>query len=56
LPQLRSKKYKRYFNKSNDFDMLIDLHQPVKEVIEQVERVGRKRSFTLPEGNELSGD
>jgi hypothetical protein len=32
----------------DDFDKLIDLHQPVKEAIEQAEKSARKRSFTLP--------
>jgi len=37
----------------DDFDKLIDIHEPVKEAISQYEKVGRKRSFTLPEGSEL---
>jgi hypothetical protein len=41
---------------TEDFDKLIDLHKPVKEAIQQMEKGARKRSFTLPEGSELEGD
>lgn len=40
----------------HDFDKLIDLHQPVREALEHAENSSRKRSFTLPEGSELSED
>ena len=49
-----SKKYKKYLGKIGDFDKLIDIHNsPIQH---SGEPVARKRSFTLPEGSNLSGD
>jgi hypothetical protein len=48
-----SKKYKRLFKQVEDFDRLIDLHA-VNEHPQTEFSQHRKRSFTLPEGNEVS--